>query len=44
MRSLNIIHNILNKVAKLSLHEKSQYKISTNKKWFDLDLAKIRKH
>lgn len=40
----NEIHNIFDKVAKLSLHRKSAHRTSTHKKWFDLDLAKMRKH
>lgn len=40
----NEIHNIFDKVTKLSLHRKSAHRTSTHKKWFDLDLAKIRKH
>lgn len=37
----NEIHNIFDKVAKLSLHRKSAHRTSTHKKWFDLDLAKM---
>lgn len=40
----NEIHNIFDKVTKLSLHRKSAHRTSTHKTCFDLDLAKIRKH
>ena len=40
----NEIHEILNKVAKLSLKQKTKHPNTRNKKWFDSDLDKTRKH